>query len=251
MIDVAADMTRVTLDVLERTIFSDGLSRDAEQFRIAMSTYFDAIGRIDVFDLFNIPDAMPRIGRLRVRPTLRFFEAAIDEIIATRRGRPARHPAKNDILTLLLDALDPATGERMTPAEVRSNILTFIAAGHETTANSLSWSLFLLSQSPQWRDRVRAEADREIGGPIEGLPERLVVTRAVIEEAIRLYPPIAAISRVAIGADELAGHPIKQGSIIVISPYVLHRHRVLWDRPDVFDPGRFLGDASKSTHRFI
>jgi cytochrome P450 len=136
VIDVAADMTRVTLDVLERTIFSDRLSRDAEQFRIAMSTYFDTIGRIDVFDLFNIPDAMPRIARLRVRPTLRFFEAAIDEIIATRRGRPARHPAKNDILTLLLDALDPATGERMTPAEVRSNILTFIAAGHETTANA-------------------------------------------------------------------------------------------------------------------
>jgi cytochrome P450 len=251
-VDVAAEMTRVTLDVLERTIFSDGLGGDAEQIRGAMATYFDTIGRIDPLDLLGVPDIVPRIGRMRVRSTLRFFEAAIDTIIATRRRRLAEQPgsAPKDILTLLLDALDPATGELMTPTEVRSNILTFIAAGHETTANSLSWSLFLLSQSAEWRDRLRAEADREIGGPIEGLAERLVATRAVIEEAIRLYPPIAAISRVAIGPDELAGQTIRPGAIIVIAPYVLHRHRALSDRPDAFDPGRFCGDTRKGIDRF-
>jgi cytochrome P450 len=251
-LDVAAEMTRITLDVLERTIFSDGLGYDAERFRVAMSAYFDTIGRIDLLDLLGVPDIVPRIGRWRVRSTLRFFNAAIDNIIATRRRRLAEYPgsALKDILTLLLGALDPATGERMTLAEVRSNILTFIAAGHETTANALSWSLFLLSQSTQWRDRVQAEADREIGGPIEGLAGRLVETRAVIEEAIRLYPPIAAISRVAIGADELAGQAIRRGSIIVIAPYVLHRHRRLWDRPDAFDPSRFVGDMCNGIDRF-
>jgi cytochrome P450 len=173
-------------------------------------------------------------------------------MIATRRARLATHPtsAPKDILTLLLHALDPETGERMTPAEVRSNILTFIAAGHETTANSLAWSLFLLSQSPHWRARVEAEIDREIATPVEGLADRLAVTRAAIEEAIRLYPPIAAISRVAIADDAVTGEPLKRGSLIVIAPYVLHRHRRLWDDPGAFDPGRFLGEARKDIDRF-
>jgi cytochrome P450 len=258
-IDVAAEVTRLTLDVLERTIFSDGLGRDAEQFRLAMTAYFNSIGRISPLDLMGVPDFVPRMARLRVRSSLNFFEAAIDTMIATRRARLAAQPTSvpKDILTLLLDALDPETGERMTAQEVRSNILTFIAAGHETTANALAWSLFLLSQSPQWRERVEAEVDREIGSPplageghVGGLADRLTVTRAVIEEAIRLYPPIAAISRVAIGDDTLGSEPLRRGSLVVIAPYVLHRHRLLWDDPDDFDPGRFLGEARKNIDRF-
>ena len=156
----------------------------------------------------------------------------------------------NDILTLLLNALDPDTGHRMTEVEVRANILTFIAAGHETTANCLSWSLFLLARSAEWREGVAAEARREVDGPISGLADRLVLTRAVIEEAIRLYPPIAAISRVATGPDELAGVAIRRGSMVVIAPYVLHRHRRLWTDPDHFDPHRFLGEARATIERF-
>jgi cytochrome P450 len=245
-------MARVTLDVLERTIFSDGLGRDAEDVRASMVTYFKTVGRIDALDVLGVPAFVPRLAHLRVRPTLRFFEATIDELIATRRRRLAQRSgdAPKDILTLLLGALDPETGEQMTEAEVRSNILTFIMAGHETTANLLSWSLFLLSQSPEWRDRVETEADREIGGPITGAAERLTETRAVIEEAARLYPPIAAMSRVAINADELAGEAVRRGSMVVIAPYVLHRHRLLWDRPDVFEPSRFLGDARDKIDRF-
>jgi cytochrome P450 len=251
-IDAAAEMTRLTLDVLVRTIFSDGLGCDAEELRAAMTTYFESIGQIDPLDLFGVPDFVPRLSRPRIRPTLRFFNAAIDEIIATRRRRVARDPtsAPDDILTLLLNAMDPETGNRMSEVEVRSNILTFIAAGHETTANCLSWSLFLLTQSPEWRDRVAAEARRETDGPMAGLAERLILTRAVIEEALRLYPPIAAISRMAIGPDELAGVSVKRGSMVVIAPWVLHRHRLLWNDPDYFDPTRFLGVARADIDRF-
>jgi len=251
-IDIAAEMTRLTLDVLVRTIFSAGLGCDADELRAAMATYFETIGRIDPLDLFGVPDFVPRIGRLRVRSTLRFFDAAIDEIIATRRRQLARNPgnAPDDILTLLLNVLDPDTGHRMTEAEVRSNILTFIAAGHETTANCLSWSLFLLTQAAEWRNKVAAEAHRELDGPQEGLADRLVLTRAVIAEALRLYPPIAAISRVAKGPDDLAGVAVRRGSMVVIAPYVLHRHRRLWDAPDHFDPRRFLGAARTKIDRF-
>jgi len=252
-IDVAAEMAKVTLDVVERTIFSDGFGSDAEDIRMAMTTYFNTIGRISPLDILGVPDFVPRLSRLRVRATLKFFEAEVDRVIAARRRMLVQHPDRvpNDLLTHLLAALDTGTGEGLAEAEVRSNILTFIAAGHETTANTLSWALFLLSQSQTWRERVEAEADRELAGPPgAGLVDRLTETRAVIEETVRLYPPIAAISRVALGGDELHGEPVRPGSLIVISPYVLHRHRLLWDHPDAFDPQRFLGGAHAEIDRF-
>jgi cytochrome P450 len=251
-IDVAAEMARVTLDVVERTIFSDGFGSDAEDIRAAMVTYFNTIGKISPLDLLGVPDFVPRLGRLRVRSTLKFFEAEVDRVISIRRGVLAEQPdqAPNDLLTHLLEALDRGSEDRITESEVRSNILTFIAAGHETTANTLSWSMFLLSQSREWRERVQAEADRELGRAVPGTADRMVETRAVIEEAIRLYPPIAAISRVALGDDNLNGERVRPGSLIVISPYVLHRHHLLWDSPNAFDPQRFLGSARAQIDRF-
>jgi cytochrome P450 len=251
-IDVAAEMARVTLEVVERTIFSDGFGSDAEDIRTAMVTYFNTIGKISPLDLLGVPDFVPRLSRLLVRSTLEFFEAEVDRVISARRRILAEQPdqAPNDLLTHLLEALDRGSEDRITESGVRSNILTFIAAGHETTANALSWSMFLLSQSREWRERVQAEADRELAGPIPGIADRLVETRAVIEEAIRLYPPIAAISRVALGEDNLNGERVRPGSLIVISPYVLHRHRLLWDSPDTFDPQRFLGSARAEIDRF-
>jgi cytochrome P450 len=251
-IDVAAEMAKVTLAVLERTIFSDGFGSDAEDIRAAMATYFNTIGKISLLDLLGVPDFVPRLSRLRVRPTLKFFVAAVNNVICTRRRILAEQPdgAPSDLLTRLLESLDTNADDGITESEVRSNILTFIAAGHETTANTLSWAMFLLSQSPQWRERVDAEVDRELMGPAAGMVGRLVETRAVIEETMRLYPPIAAISRVALDRDDLNGEQVRPGSLVVISPYVLHRHRLLWDRPDAFDPRRFLGVAREMIDRF-
>lgn len=252
VLDLAVEFTRVGLDVLERTIFPDGLGGDPEDIRNGMKRYFEAIGQIDPIDLFGLPASMPRLGRLKARPALRVFEQAIDAIIATRQRRIAENPERvpQDLLTLLLKAEDPQTGARLSEIEVRSNILTFIAAGHETTANCLTWSLFLLSQSAEWRERVRAEAERELDGPVDGLADCLVETRAVLDEANRLYPPITAVSRAAVGPDELAGHAIRRGTMIVIAPYVLHRHRTLWSDPDRFDPMRFLDGARDRISRF-
>jgi cytochrome P450 len=154
-------------------------------------------------------------------------------------------------LTLLLEAKDPETGEGLDEEELRANIITFIGAGHETTANALTWSVYLLSQSPEWRARLGAEANRELAvGAPETLAERLVETRAVIEETMRLYPPAATLTREAIEPDMLAGRRIKQGMRVVISPFVLHRHRLLWNDPDLFMPERFLGEAREKIDRF-
>jgi cytochrome P450 len=251
-IDIAAEMAKVTLDVVERTIFSDAFGSDAEDIRLAMTTYFNTIGRISPLDLVGVPDFVPRLSRFRVRSTLKFFEGEVDRVISARRRLLAERPdqAPNDLLTHLLEALDTGTDDGITEAEVRSNILTFIAAGHETTANTLTWAMFLLSQSPLWHRRVQAEVDRELTGPVPGVADRLVETRAVIEETIRLYPPISAISRVALADDDLNGERVRPGSLIVISPYVLHRHKLLWDCPDMFDPERFLGSAAAAIDRF-
>jgi len=252
VVDLAVEATRVTLDVLERTIFSDGIGRNREDIRIAMKSYFEELGRIDPLDLLGVPAFVPRPGRWKVQPMLRLFESAIDSIIATRRGKLAASPdsVPRDILTLLLEAKDPENGAPLSEAEIRANILTFIAAGHETTANCITWSLFLLSQSPEWHERIAAEAGREFNGGTNGLAERLTETRAVIDEANRLYPPLAAISRVALGPDELAGENIARGTLVVIAPYVLHRHRALWDDPDRFDPNRFLNGGREKIDRY-
>lgn len=251
-VDVAAGATRLALVVLERTIFADGLGRDPETVRRAMTEYFEAIGRIHPFDLFGVPTWVPRFGRLRAPSIQRYLDATVDDIVARRRRTMRRDPAgvPRDLLTLLIEAHDPETGTAIGETELRSNILTFISAGQETTANALTWSLYLLSQSPAWRAQVEAEARRELSGPREGLYERLVVTRAVVDEALRLYPPIAAVSRIALGPDSLAGHAIARGTIVVVAPYVLHRHRMMWTRPDIFDPGRFLGRARETIDRF-
>ena len=207
VVDIAVEATRVTLDVLERTIFSEGFGRDPEEIRLAMKSYFEAIGRIDPFDILGVPDVVPRPARWKLRPMLRLFEDTIDTIISTRRDRLARDPssAPRDILTLLLQSADPETGELLSEPEVRANILTFIAAGHETTANCIAWSLFLLSQSDEWRERIQAEADQELDGDEEALSDSLHETRAVIDEANRLYPPIRQSAAPPSGATNLAG----------------------------------------------
>jgi cytochrome P450 len=251
-VDVAAEMALVTLNVLALTIFSDGIGSDIEDFRTAMNSYFGVIGRIGALDLFGVPKFVPRPGHRRLLRTMSYFESVIDTIINVRRKKIAADAENipNDLLTFLLCSLDPSTGRQLDPREVRSNILTFLSAGHETTANTLSWSIFLLSQSPEWRSRVAEEAERELASPVDGLADRLTVTKAVIEEALRLYPPIAALSREAIEADTLANMAVKPRSLIVISPYVLHRHRRLWSEPDAFDPTRFLPDARGRIPRF-
>jgi len=252
IIDVADEATDLALAVLERTIFSDGIAGNGRELRSAMRIYFDSLGRIDPFDLLNLPDFVPRLGRLRTRAAVRLFHRAVDDMIAMRGRRDLRANGRpHDLLTLMLNARDPESGRPLSAAEIRANVITFMSAGHESTANAIAWTLFLLSRSPAWRARVIAEATRELDGPAERLPERLVETHAVVEEALRLYPPLAAISRVALSPDELAGTPIPRGTMIVITPYVLHRHRLWWKEPEFFDPARFLPPARAGIDRYV
>ena len=250
-IDAAREMTHVTLEVLERTIFSDGLASEPAILAQAITRYLDTLGRVHPFDALDLPAFLPRFGRGGGKASLRIFNRAVETIIARRRELLARgEEAPRDLLTLLLEAETVENG--LAPDEVKANIATFIAAGHETTANTLSWSLFLLAFAPEWRKRLEREID-EVQGDVDlaSFPlDRLVVAKAVIEEALRLYPPAASITRQPIGEDEIAGHKVDSRTRVVISPWVLHRHHRLWDEPERFDPSRFLPDARQRIDRF-
>lgn len=251
VVDLSEEMARLTLEMLEHTLFSQGLGRDASAFQHAVSRYFETAGRIDPLDLLGLPAFLPRLGRRRARDTLEFFASAVNDIIAARRTLLASgQSAPRDILTLLLDAQDPETGRGMSEEDVRANIVTFIGAGHETTANALTWTLYLLSQAPDWRAKVEREIDALFDGARTDALEDFAVTKAVLEEAMRLYPPAAILSREAIDADVLAGRRIRAGTVVTIAPFLLHRHRTLWREPDMFDPSRFLGAERDKIDRF-
>jgi cytochrome P450 len=246
-------MTRVTLDVLERTIFTQGLARDPDALGRAITRYFEALGPVDPLDLFGMPDWIPRIGRWRAKPAIRFFEEVVGELIDARRALLDRgEEAPRDILTLLLEAADPETGKGLTDVEVRANIVTFIGAGHETTANALTWTVYLLSQAPEARERVEAELHEVLGErAIEPADlDRLVLTRAVLDESMRLYPPVPFMSRTPVAEDHIGHLRLPRWSYIAIVPYILHRHHTLWDEPDAFMPERFLPEAKARIDRY-
>ena len=252
VIEVGEEMALTTLQVLEQTLFSQGLARDPSQFQRAVTNYFNTIGRLDPLDLIGAPAFLPRLGRYRGRESLAFFAGAVDDIISARKKLlDSGAPAPSDLLTLLLRALDPETGRGMSMEDVRANIVTFIGAGHETTANALTWTLYLLSQAPDWRARVEMEIDARFDPGSEGdLSEQLPVTLAVLEESLRLFPPAALLSRECIAEDWLAGVRVPAGTTVSVAPYLLHRHRALWKNPDSFDPNRFLGAHREKIDRW-
>jgi len=256
IVDVSQDMTRVTFDILAETLFSNAIAGGADAFGKALTRYFETQGRIDPLDVFRAPAWVPRIGRWLARPAISFFEAQVGAIITDRqalRGTTPLEGAAPDLLDALLTARDPETGTGLSKAEIGANIVTFIGAGHETTANALTWSLYLVSLVPDLRAALEAEADAACddlaAAALSGAG--LALTRAVIEEAMRLYPPVPSLSRTALADDAVGGRClIPKGALVVISPYLLHRHETLWEEPDRFSPERFLPGARETIERY-
>ncbi len=176
--------------------------------------------------------------------------ARIDEVVhALIDERLREGAAGSDLLSLLLSARGDA-GEEMDREQVRDEVTTFLAAGHETTANALTWMWLLLSRHPDARARMEAEVDEVLGGRAPTLAdvERLPWTTACLNEAMRIFPPVPAISRVAMRRDVVGGLKVPAGTVMVILPYLIHRDPQLWPNPEGFDPARFLPGPARIAH---
>src|SRR5882672_6022364 len=248
-IDLAAEFQRLTYEIVSRTVFSGALDQDRARVHANMAIYFDTFGRIDLASLFNLPAWVPTQAALRARPALAVFRSIVDRIVAQRVADPEREAS--DLLDRLMRSPVPPTGKVMTPVAVADNVLTFLAAGHETTGNALAWILYLLALFPDTEAAVAEELVSIVGERPSGLDafDKLVFTRAVVNEALRLYPPAPFMGREALDSDDLAGLRIEKGTQVLISPWIVHRHRRLWDDPDAFRPERFMPPSDRDIPR--
>jgi cytochrome P450 len=249
VIDTPQEMARAAVGVLGATIFGDGIAADHGEIARTLATYVDRVGRVDFADALGLPRWVPRINLWLTRRQRALFPRFVADILAAR-ARRSGDPPGNDVVSALLSS-EPGGQASFSQAEISGNLMLFLSAGYESTANTLTWAAYLLSLDPEWRDRVEAEADRELpDGRFAGSIDRMTDTRAVVEESLRLYPPVAALGRQAVGPDRLCGHDIPPGTLVVVSTWLLHRHRQLWRDADLFDPSRFLGEARGRIGRF-
>lgn len=238
-IDLYQEMVTTTFEVISDVTFSGGEAFDRAAVHRAIDAYIAQTARISLLDIVGAPPWVPRPGRLVSGPAMRDMKRVADAAIEARRKSGPR-PAP-DLLDLLLEGVDPESGRRMDTAELRDNLLTFIVAGHETTALSLAWALYLCAFDPAVQDRARAEAQAVLGARAAGAADldALPYIRQIIDEALRLYPPAAFLSRTARKADRLCGREVRPGDTVMLPIYALHRNHLLWRDPDRFDPGRF------------
>lgn len=249
VIDVADEMLQRTILVIARTMFSSDLSDEVREISAAVTTYFETIGRVHWVDMLGFPSWTPRPGTREGLEAVARLDRSIYGLIERRR---ASGEDREDLLSLLMNAVDEETGEQMDQRQLRDEVATMLVAGHETTANALSWTWYLLSEFPEVEARLHEELDRELGGrqPLPGDLGRLPYLRMVLSEVLRLYPPGHTIERDAHAEDEICGHRIPAGSTIMISPWLLHRHKRLWERPDDFDPEHFAPERAAERHRY-
>jgi len=248
-VDAAAAMTRTTFDIIVDAMLGGSASLDAEAFGRALTDSFNTISWQIIYVLFGLPEWLPYPNRRRALRARDFLRRDLLRIVQARRVKPSAQP---DLLDLLLAARDPETDRTMTDAQVVNNLLTFIIAGHETTAVALSWTLWLLAKDQATQERTFQEAKAVAGDETIGAAhvEGLSYCRQVIQEAMRLFPPAPGIGRQARVATELGGMPIAAGARVHIPVFALHRNARLWDNPNAFDPERFTAEQVKARSRY-
>jgi cytochrome P450 len=254
--DVAADMTELTFAILAETLFSGQISASSQHFAADVNALLHRMGRVDPMDLMRAPSWVPRVTRIGGQKLLDQFRNMVHEAMDLRLDlmRTDRASAPEDFLTLLLEQSGPGG---LTKEEIEDNILTFIGAGHETTARALAWTLYCVANSPHIRDAMEEEIDRVLATgsePVEWL-DMMPQTRAAFEEALRLYPPAPSINRAAIADDSwtnAAGTKVEihAGMTVLVMPWTLHRHELYWDKPRAYMPERFLPENRGKIGRF-
>ncbi len=254
--DIAADMTALTYLILSETLFSGEIATEGQDVAADVDALLHHMGRIDPLDMLAAPAWLPRLTRIGGRQVLAKFRALVRSTMEKRKAAIASDPqsAPRDFLTLLLEVEGP---QGLSTEEIEDNILTFIGAGHETTARALAWTLYCVANSPTIRTAMETEIDsvlKDGADPVDWL-ERMPLVRAAFEEALRLYPPAPSINRQALKRDRFEAPDgtaidVRKGATILIMPWTLHRHELYWENPRLFDPRRFLPENREKIGRF-
>jgi cytochrome P450 len=232
--DMASEMMGLTLNIVSRTLFGFDMDEEAGQIGVAVTTMVD-------------------IGK----PKHRLFQEnakLLDDIVygLIRRRREQPHAAQVDLLDMLMSVRYEDSGEGMGDRQIRDEVMSLLIAGHETTANTLSWLWYLLAQQPEIVEQIEAELELVLNGRFPTVTDfpNLPYSNKVIKESMRLYPSAWSISRHALAADRIGGYHIPADSIVALSPYTLHRHPDFWPDPEKFDPERFTPEQEAARHRY-
>jgi cytochrome P450 len=253
-LDMMTEMSRLTSQIATQALFGTCVTVEANAVGRAITELLEQVSfRFQV--PFYPPPPVPTPRNRRYQAALRTLDDAVYGIINTRKRVPVKEqPSEGgDLLSLLMQARDEETGERMSDKQLRDEVITLFIAGHETTAVALAWTWYLLSQHPD----VEQHLYDELAGALDGgrpasaadLPN-LPYTLMVIEEAMRLYPPAWVTNREAVADDEICGYHIPAKAVVVISPYVMHHHPAYWQDPERFDPERFSPERSKDRPQY-
>ena len=250
-VNMLDEMVTTTFDVIGDVTFSGDGTFDRDKVHGAIDDYIAEAGKISLFDILGFPDWLPRPGRMMSGQALKQMKAMADSAIEARVARG--HEGTPDLLDLLLEGVDPKTKRKMNTAELRDNLLTFIVAGHETTALTLAWSMYLMGFDQGIQDRARAEVQSVLQGractgeDVDQLP----LIRMIVDEALRLYPAAGIISRTAQKHDTLCDREIRPGDTVMIPIYALGRNELLWDAPDAFRPERFADRKAIDRYAYL
>ncbi|GAJ95650.1 cytochrome P450 [Rhizobium rhizogenes] len=254
--DIAVDMTELTFAILAETLFSGEIVTEGASFADDVNQLLHRMGRVDPMDLLRAPSWVPRVTRIGGQKVLDKFRGIVRDTMNLRldKMRKDRASAPDDFLTLLLEKTGP---DGLTMEEIEDNILTFIGAGHETTARALAWTLYCVANCPHIREAMETEIDRVLATGAEPVAwlDLMPNVRASFEEAMRLYPPAPSINRASIADDEWTSPSgerveIPAGVTVLIMPWTLHRHALYWDKPRAFMPERFLPENRGKINRF-
>jgi len=240
-INALTEMATLTAEIICRTVFGQQLGAvHAQEIVSAFSEYQRLIGQLDITYFLGLPDWLPRLHSPAIHRAAKRIHQVLDRVIRDCRNR--RSSGEVSMIRLLLEARDAETGAPLDERALRNEAAVIFMAGHETTANSLAWTWYLLSQVREVEERLHAELAHALGGrpPTFHDVPKLVYTTAVFEEAIRLYPPVPLLGRQALREETIRGRRVPAGSLVIVVPWLLHRHRRYWGKPDHFIPERFL-----------
>ena len=244
---VNLEMMRLTMSVISRSIFTVDIGEDFSEAGHALTQILDFASERSV-SLLTLPLSVPTPGNRRMNRALATIDQFLYGIIDDRRKKPPG----DDLLSLLMQMRDKETGEGMSEKQLRDEVLITFFAGHETTAQLLTWAWYLLSKHPEVEVQFHAELEEILGGrtPQAEDVEGLVYTRMIMDETLRLYSPVAIMARDALEDDEVGGYAVPAGCIVTVSPYMTHRHTEFWEHPLGFYPDHFAAEQVKTRPRY-